>query len=321
MIDSKIQKNISLAPMTTFKIGGPAKFYIEIKTKEDLIEATKWAEKNKEEVFILAGGSNVLINDKGINGLIIKIDNDEIVFKGDRIECGAGANLTRIVRQVTSKNLSGLEWAINIPGTIGGAVRGNAGAYGDCIKNSIETVEIFNSKNGKFITLSNKDCEFNYRESIFKKIEDSHKKIIWKVILKLNKENQEKINELIIKYSGHRQKNQPKLPSAGCVFKNFNVANLREESPRIAKLIDEAENEGRVKNGMIGAGWVIDNLLDLKGKKIGDAKVSLEHSNFIVNTGKASSEDVITLISYIKQQSRSKFNIQLQEEIQYLGFD
>ncbi|MFH1662140.1 MAG: UDP-N-acetylmuramate dehydrogenase [Candidatus Falkowbacteria bacterium] len=318
-ITSKIQKNIPLAQMTTFKIGGPAKFYLEAKNKEDLAGAIEWAKKNKEEIFILAGGSNVLINDNGINGLVVKINNDEIIFRGDRIECGAGANLTKIVRQSAGKNLSGLEWAINIPGTIGGAVRGNAGAYGSSIMESVETVEIFNIKKKKFIILSNKDCKFDYRESIFKH-NNENEKLVWQIILKLNNGNSQEINELINKYSDHRQKNQPKLPSAGCVFKNFNVNDLRRESPKIVNLINEAENQGKVKNNMIGAGWVIDNLLDLKGKKIGDAKVSLEHANFIVNTGKATSEDVITLISFIKQQARSKFNIQLQEEIQYLGF-
>ena len=135
----------------------------------------------------------------------------------------------------------------------------------------------------------------------------------------LKRENVElraRINKLIGEYARFRGQSQPKLPSAGSVFKNLEIANLRQDNASLANM---AEQEKKVKNGMIGAGWLIE-LAGLKGKTINGAKVSLEHANFIVNTGKATSDDVVMLISYIKQQVRNKFKTQLQEEVQYLGF-
>ncbi len=313
MIESKIKQNIPLAPLTTFKIGGPAKFFVEVKTKDELIRALDWAKKNKEPFVILAGGSNVLINDKGVDGLAIKICHKDIVVRAERIECGAGANLIKAVRLAMSNSLTGIEWAIGIPGTVGGAVRGNAGAYGHCIQEFAETAEIFNIKKKKFVQFSNKDCQFAYKESMFRQSNDL---LIWQIILKLRKGNVDDINELIDKYLKHREQTQPKLPSAGCAFKNATLANLRECN---ANLANEAEEAGVVKGGKVGAGWLIEKA-GLKGKHIGGAKVSLEHANFIVNTGKATAEDVAMLISFIKQQIRTKLGVQLQEEIQYFGF-
>lgn len=231
------------------------------------------------------------------------------------MECGAGASLISIARMSASHGLSGLEWAIGIPGTVGGAVRGNAGAYGSSINESVETAEVFNAKKKKFEQFSQKDCKFKYKESIFKK-DDARHLLIWQVILRLRKGKIEEIQSLLNKYLMYREKSQPKLPSAGCVFKNIDIANLCEYN---ANLANEANEAGVVKGGKIGAGWIIEKA-GLKGKTIGGAKVSLEHANFIVNTGKATAEDIIMLISFIKQQVRTKYNAQLQEEIQYLGF-
>lgn len=315
-MDIKIQQNIPLAPLTTFKIGGPAKFFAEVKTKEELAEAFAWAEKNKEEIFLLGGGSNVLVNDKGVNGLVVKLCNNEINIKGTRLECGAGASLMAAARTAIGENLTGLEWAIGIPGTVGGAVKGNAGAYGKAISNNVETIAVFNIKKKSFFIYSNKDCRFGYKTSAFKNGGDDLQEIIWQVILKMEKGDAVAIQKTADEYLSHRSQTQPKLPSAGCVFKNLDWEKLRESSPKLAA---EAEASGMVKSGRVGAGWLVERL-DMKGKTIGGAKVSLEHANFIVNTGKASAEDVVMLISYIKQHARVKYNIQLQEEAQYIGF-
>lgn len=316
MFNSKIQQNILLAPLTTFKIGGPAKYFIEIETKEELAAAFDWARENKEPVFILAGGSNVLINDKGVDGLVIKMRNDGIAVKGARLECGAGAGLIRAARLAAAENLTGLEWAIGIPGTVGGAVIGNAGAFGRSISESVEMAEVFNVKKKRFEQFSNKDCRFSYKESVFKKASRKDLKLVWQVILKLQKGEQWVIGGLANQYLEYRRQTQPKLPSAGCVFRNLLIVNLRECDEDLA---NEAIETGAEKDDKVGAGWLIDKL-GLKGKTIGGAKVSLEHANFIVNTGKATAEDVIMLISFIKQQARDKFGVQLREEIEYLGF-
>ncbi len=313
-IEDKIKKDVPLAPSTTFKIGGPAKLFIEIRDKEDLPWAMEWARENKEEIFIFGGGSNVLVNDRGVDGLVIKIKNDEIKVRSERLDCGAGAGLAQASRLAVSQGLAGLEWAAGIPGaTVGGAVVGNAGAFGTSMSALVETVEVFNLKKKRFETLSNRDCKFDYRHSLFKESGDY---LIWGAVLKMAKENKEVVEQTVNKYNSFRFQSQPRLPSAGSVFKNLSFAKLQEAN---ANLADMAEEEGKVKNGMLGAGWLVE-LAGLKGKTIGGAKVSLEHANFIVNTGKATAEDVVMLISYIKQQVRDRFKVQLQEEVRYLGF-
>jgi UDP-N-acetylmuramate dehydrogenase len=313
-IRSRITENKPLKELSTYKIGGPAKYYFEVTKKEDLPLIYEWAKKEKQDVILLGGGSNVLINSKGVDGLVLKMKNNKIKVCGDRIECGAGADLNALVRSATNEKLSGLEWASGIPGaTIGGTIRGNGGAFGKNISDIIETVEVFSIKKNKFEIFSKKDCKFGYRESIFKANSDY---IIWNAVLKLYKAPAKKIIELNEKNLNRRNNFQPKLPSAGCVFKNLHITEIKEQNPDLAVLI---EKENIVKDGKIGAGWLIDKA-GLKGKSIGGAKVSLEHANFIVNTSNASSSDIVMLISLIKQKIRQLYKIQLKEEIQYIGF-
>lgn len=313
-IEQKIQKNIPLAPLTTFRIGGMAKFFIEARDKDELSEAVEWAHEKKEKIFILAGGSNILINDNGIDGLVIKISNKELKAADEQIECGAGLELAKAVKIADDNGLTGLEWAAGIPGTIGGAVRGNAGAFGSSIGDSVKEVEIFDSVKMEFGKLDNKACVFDYRESIFKK--DNGLKIIWRVCLSLKTGSRKKIKEKMREYVKRRAGSQPKAASAGSFFKNLTFADLREFN---AKLAGAAEEEGKVKKGMVGAGWIIEKI-GLKGKTIGGAKISDEHANFIINAGEATAGDVIMLASYIKQQARDKLGVQLKEEIRYMGF-
>jgi len=313
-IQVKIKQNFPLAPLSTFKIGGPAKYFLEAESKEDLAQAVEWAGNNKVDLFLLGGGSNVLINDAGVDGLVIKFGNKNINLRGERLECGAGAGLAQAGRTACSHCLSGLEWTVGIPGaTVGGSVRGNAGAFGMAMAEIVETVEAFSLAKERFEFFSNKDCEFDYRESFFK---HNPEYFIWSVVLKMKPETDKKIQEALESNLKFRENIQPRLPSAGSVFKNFFFEDLKEQSPRLAEY---AEENGAVKGDKVGAGWLVD-LMNLKGKKIGGAKISLEHGNFIINTGQATALDVIALISFVKQQVRDRFNVQLQEEIQYFGF-
>lgn len=314
MIESKIQKKYSLKQLTTWKIGGEAELFLEVNEKEELLEAVDWANENNKDIIILGGGSNVLINDQGVKGLVIKITNMEISSQSERMRCGAGANLTRASRVAISNNLSGLEWAIGIPGaTIGGSIRGNAGAFGSSMGDLVETVEVFNTKNNKFELFSRKDCLFSYRTSVFKADQSF---IIWQVVLRLRKEKKDVIDKLAEKSLDSRAKSHPKLFSAGCVFKNLDLNYIEECN---AALAEHIRKEGINKDGVVGTGWLID-FLGLKGKTIGGAKISLEHANFIVNTGKATSEDVEKLINTVKKQAKERYGIDLVEEVQYLGY-
>lgn len=313
-IINKIQNNVSLAPFTTYKIGGVAKFFIEPETDEELLEALAWAKGNNEKIIILGGGSNVLINDKDIDAVVIRAANRQIEVRGDRIVCGAAANLVAVSRSATANNLSGLEWATGIPGaTIGGSIRGNAGAFGKNMADIVETVSVLAIDKKKFFTFSNNDCQFGYRTSIFK----NNNYFIWSATLHLQPDKKENIEEKTLNSLNHRLKNNPRLPSAGSVFKNISFQTIREANPNLAnRLIAMGHDETKD----VGAGLLID-LAGLKGKKIGEAKISLEHGNFIVNTGRATADDIASLISFAKEKIRNNFSIQLHEEIEYLGFD
>lgn len=308
MLD-KIKKDVILAPYTTFKIGGPARYYIEVTTKEELSEAVAWAKEQDQNIYYLGGGSNLLISDEGLPGLVIKLANKEAAIRGDRLYCGAGASLAYCISLCRGASLSGLEWGVGIPmATMGGSVRGNAGAFGVSLGELVETIEYFDAKKGRFEFLSRKDCDFDYRTSIFKKNPDM---IVWNIVLRMKPSTTEEINKNIENNLSHRDKGYPKLPSAGSVFKNLFLNDILQVNPSLLEFINE---QGMGKGGKIGAGYLID-LRGLKGKAIGGAKISLEHANFIVNTGRATAKDVTELIDFVKKEIKLRFNIELEEEV------
>ena len=222
--------------------------------------------------------------------------------------------MVAVAKLAIANNLSGLEWSIGIPGaTIGGAVRGNAEAFNSPMSDIVETVSALNIKKDQFEIFNNKDCEFNYRQSIFK---DNNNYIIWEMELKLIKASSDKIKNLTEKSVNFRNENYPKFPSAGSIFKNIPYKFFEKNSKEIA---DKLLNAGIARLGNIGAGLIIEKA-GLKGKVIGGAKVSLAHGNFIVNIGGATAENVIMLISIIKQKVRANYGIQLEEEIELVGF-
>lgn len=289
-----IQKNISLDKYTTFKIGGKARYFFIAKTKKDLIKAISFAQKSKIPFFILGGGSNLLVSDKGYRGLVIKIQMSRIVHRqAGIVYAEAGARLADLVKISLEKRLTGLEWAAGIPGaTIGGAIYGNAGAFGKSMENIVKKIEVLDLKTLEIKNFKNKDCKFGYRESVFKKNKNL---ILISATFKLNKGEKEKIKGLIEKYLKHRKTAQPlNYPSAGSVFKN-----------------------PVIKNKNLKAGELIEKC-GLKGKRIGKAEVSEQHANFIVNLGGAKEKDVKKLINLIKRKVKSKFKIVLEEEVQFL---
>jgi UDP-N-acetylmuramate dehydrogenase len=308
-IEGKIKKNIVLAPLTTFRIGGPAKYFVEVATKEDLVEAVEWARKEKEPIYYLGGGSNLLIADEGLPGLVIKFANREAVNISPRFNCGAGASLAYVISLTRPAGLSGLEWGFGIPqATIGGCIRGNAGGFGMNTGDVVETVEAYNLKKNRFETLSQKDCQFSYRTSIFKVDSDL---IIWSATLRLKSAPAEQIKEMIDNNMQKRDSSQPRLPNAGCAFKNLFLDDIRHANPQLAEFIVEQD---KARGGKVAAAYLID-LHGLKGKAVGGAKISLEHANFIVNTGHATASDVMELVELVKKEIMTRFKVQLEEEI------
>lgn len=318
---SRIRRNILLKNYTTFKIGGPARYFFIAKTKQDLVKIVLWAKKNNLSFFILGNGSNLLVNDKGYTGIVIKIQfKNFCILKPEYLKnkektkiqvfCEAGMLLKDLISECVKIGVSGIEWAAGIPGTIGGAVKGNAGAFGKSMKDIVEQVEVFNVKNEKIKILKNKNCQFNYRNNFFKKNKNL---IILSVILELKKGEIKKIKQEIKNYLDYRKKNHPlEFPSAGSVFKNYEHKIINNKLIREFPKIKEFN-----KKNLIPAGWLIEQC-GLKGKKINDVKISEKHANFIVNLGNGKAKDIKKLINLIEKKVRNKFNIKLEKEIQFI---
>ncbi len=304
-----IQENILLVDYTTFKIGGPARYFFVAKNQDEIISALQWANKNELSFFVLGGGSNLLASDAGFNGLVIKIQNTEYKIQDTKIIAGAGVNFGKLIIESINAGLTGLEWAMGIPGTVGGAVYGNAGAYGHSISENVEEIKAINEGNQE-LGISNQDCGFVYRGSIFKE----NKNIITEVILRLNKGNKEESQKKIREAIEDRRKKTPPYPSAGCMFKNYVLEN---ENDILVKNFPELAS--RVKGGKIGVGYLIDRC-GLKGEQVGQAKVSEEHANFIINLGGATAQDILNLGELVKKEVKEKWGVALEYETRFLGF-
>lgn len=292
-----IQENVLLAPYTYFKIGGPARFFVRVENMQELEEALLFAETKNLPVFFLAGGSNILVADRGFDGLVIKMNIGGIERDGKKLLVGAGVPMAEVVRKSVELGLSGFEWAIGIPGTIGGSVRGNAGCFGQEMKDVIERVTVL-KKNSQGTRekceISNGECEFAYRDSIFKRYPEW---VILSATLVLREGNSLQSQELVKEYTKKRVWEQDiGAKCAGCIFKN-------------------PAHNGRV---IMRAGELIDNL-GLKGYRVGQAMVSEKHANYFINLGGASAYDAKKLIEFVKKKIFEKHNIRLEEEIQYVG--
>src|SRR3989344_54011 len=260
-----ISENIVLAPFTTFKIGGQAKFFIKTASLDDLFEAILWAKNKGEKIFVLGGGSNLLISDSGFDGLVIQIpfngwrgaENSGFEISDSVIYADAGVALSKILSAAVQAGLSGFEWAVGIPGTIGGAARGNSGAFGKGTGDFIETVEVFNAQTMKKKEYKKEDCLFGYRESVFKKNKNL---IILKTIFKLEPKEKEKIQSLVKENLLSRAKNNSAYlgKSAGCFFKN--IPWDKEGVNKEKLLADFPELALQAEKPKLATGFLIDFL-------------------------------------------------------------
>jgi len=283
-LKKKIRTKINLAQCTSFKIGGPARFFFEPENIKSLQEVLVYVKKAKIKVFILGAGSNILVNDSGVKGIVIRLNSDSfrfVTYKETCVTLGAGVRLNQLIWQTQARGLSGLEFLIGIPGTLGGALVGNAGAWGKEIKELVKEVSVLNY-NGKLITLRGKKLKFAYRKS------NLNKYIIISAKLKLEIAKKKKINFKIKEYLLKRKKIQDnRLPNAGCIFKN------------------------PFKNS---AGFLIDSC-GLKGRQKGRALISKTHANFILNSGRAKSSQVRALMNLMQKKVKEKFKVILKPEI------
>lgn len=287
----KIYINEDMKKHTSFKIGGPAECLIKIENKVQLKNIFEIAKDFNIPLTIIGNGSNILVSDKGIKGIVLKIEIKKLEIQENNekvnVTVGSGEKLGIIAQKFLNQEIEGFEFASGIPGTIGGAIRMNAGAHCKEMKDIVKTVT-YMDRDGNIKKIENAEAEFKYRNSIF-----SHKDyVIIETELELQKGNKEEISEKMQEYANFRKEKQPlEYPSAGSTFK-------RGEDFITAKLIDEC---------------------GLKGYQIGGAQISEKHAGFIINKDNATAEDVMKLIEYTKEQIYNKFGKKIETEVEILN--
>ncbi len=304
-----ISEHVALSPMTTFGIGGNARYFAEVHNDADLLDALRWADLVKVSVVILAGGSNVLIPDAGIDSLVIRIAGTGHSFSGMTLTAHAGCNLNTLITEASRQSLGGWEKLAGIPGTIGGAVRGNAGAFGPEIKDFVTSVRAISRETRTERIFGTAECAFSYRNSFFKQHSEW---IITQVVLTLQDADPDLSASLARDTILEREKRHlQNVRAAGSYFMN-------PVAP--ADIVALFENEKQVKSreNRVPAGWLIEKA-GMKGASVGGAIASLQHPNYIVNQGTATAADVLNLAESIKQAVRTTFTIELKEEAAFLS--
>ena len=305
-----VQRDVPLSSLTSFHIGGPAKYFAVVEREEDLISLLDIARENDIPVFIMGGGSNVLVADEGFDGLVIHCQLGDVKFNGNVVYAGAGVITAQLAAQTVAHGLTGLEWSVGIPGRIGGAIRGNAGAMGGEFKDAVVVVRYIDHE-GVLHERTQGACEFNYRESIFKRSGE----IIVGCRMHLKSGDKEASQKMMREYLTHRNTTQPKgFGSSGCMFKNYECSDDEIEKLRALNVPD-----GMLDAKRISAGWLVE-YADAKDVRVGGAEVSDIHGNFVVNSGDATAQDVRDVVNTVKQKVKDRFGLDLHEEVQYIGF-
>lgn len=320
----KVLNNIRLSDYSSYKIGGSAKYFVEISSKDKLLNILNNPEvfkllHHQNEFLVLGGGTNILFDDSGFDGLVIrnKIEKIEIVNEDNnevKVSAGAGVLIEDLLKFCIEHSLSGLEWAGGLPGTLGGAVRGNAGAFGGEIKDVVDEIKSINLKTFEEKNRKNKDCKFGYRTSIFKTEENDE--IIIEAVLNLKKGDRGEIEEVINEKISYRQERHPSLsefPNLGSTFKNIPI----EKVPQ--KVIDEFKDKIKTDPFPVLPSVKLLAGAGMTGERVGDIEVSSIHPNYLVNLGEGKSKDAKALINKIKKRVYEKYGVELEEEITILN--
>lgn len=285
-----VQENVFLAPYTSARIGGPADVLVTVKSADELADAMQLIWQHDLAYYILGGGSNVLVSDDGFRGVVVLNRAKEVRFEtGDQptVWCEAGVIIANLAKRCASKGLAGLEWSATVPGTVGGAVYGNAGAFGGDMTDNLIWAEML-TKNGRE-RFSLEQMRYDYRTSVLKRGEMQG--IVLSALLKLKNSSKEEVSVKIEQFSERRKATQPPGASMGSMFKN-------PTGDFAGRLIEAA---------------------GLKGTRIGNAEISTVHGNFFINSGETKAEDIRALIHLVQNTVREKFNVQLELEVELVG--
>lgn len=284
--ESRILLDEPLSRHTTFRVGGPCDIFVSINNEKEAEALIRLLSMNDTPYFIIGNGSNLLVSDDGFRGVVIELGKNfsEVTIDGERITVSAGALLVKVANEAYKAELTGLEFASGIPGTIGGGIYMNAGAYGGELKDVVKYVTVLNMKTGEISDKTSEEMRFSYRHSLAKE----EPLLVLKVVLELKKGNANLIKSRMDELKEQRTTKQPlEYPSAGSTFK-------RPEGYFAGKLIEDA---------------------GLKGYTVGGAQVSTKHSGFVINTGNATASDIFTLISDVQKTVEEKFGVFLETEV------
>lgn len=300
----EIRENVMLAPLTTFKIGGPARYFLDVRSEGDVQEALAWARERGVRVIVISGGSNVLIPDGGLDALVIHPVGNLYGFENGILDAWGATNLLFAIQALGTQGYGGWEKLAGIPGTIGGAVRGNAGAFGSEIKDFITEVRAISLQSGEISVYDNAACDFSYRHSYFK---DHPELLITRAKLRLLEVAPDASKKSAEDTIAERERRHlQNVQAAGSFFMN-------PVAPRNIIELFEKEKGVKSREGRVPAGWLIEKA-GLKGAKVGGAQASEQHPNYLVNTGNATAHDVRNLAQQIKLEVFSQFGVDLREE-------
>lgn len=303
-----VSTDTPLSRYTRFGIGGPADIYAETSSVEAFIAAIETARASGVPVMVIGSGTNLIVSDAGLRGLVLRYRGDALLAADDRVVAQAGAVLQDLVDFTIHRGLKGLETLAGIPGSVGAAVYGNAGAYGHSISERVVKVQFYDGRCVR--VFENADCEFHYRESIFKR----HKEwVIFSTQLHMERgaaAELEKISGDILKV--RNEKFPVTMKCAGSIFKNL---LLKELPGNVAAEVPEKV----VREGKIPAAWFLEQV-GAKGIRRGDIHVADYHANLIYNAGSGTAADLVALIRELKSRVRERFGIEIEEEVQYVGW-
>jgi UDP-N-acetylmuramate dehydrogenase len=297
--------DFELAPITYFKIGGPAEVFLDVKTRDEIINVVRWCHEKNVKLTILGGASNVIVASEGLQGVVLRTSNEEYELLPEKvgekqlIRAGAGSKTALLVRKTIDDGLAGLEYFLGVPGKLGGAIYNNAHYLADLIGEHIYRVEVI-TRDGQTRWLSQAECEFAYDDSVFHDTKD----IILQAEFALLPGDKEKSMELVKEATLYRAKTQPLgEPSSGCYFRNSpNNALLKEKYPQFSERQE------------CPSAFLIDQA-GLKGTRVGDIEISQKHAAFFINRGKGTSDQVLELAEQVKQRVRELYGVELKEEV------
>lgn len=305
-----IKENINLANYSTFKIGGNAKFFAIINNIDDLIKAIRFSREKQIPTAIIGAGCNLVINNSGIDGLILKMNMQGVEIKDKTLIAEAGISFSSLVGKSHSKSLIGLEWMASVPSSLGGGIRGNAGAFGGETKDLLKSILVY--REDKIQEIDSSEFEFSYRYSKFK--EELNKDIILGGKFELNQGDIKEAQRDVISFITKKRESQPTgFSCSGCIFKNYQKEILDQKI--LTKYPEIIEFN---KKTIIPTGYLIEKV-NLKGYQIGYCQISNKHANYILNLeNKASYSDLVKLIQLIKESVYKEFGVKIEEEVSYL---